>query len=96
MIVPCRQATDKHGFIEYACIKSCIGNVVHTLIDESQYSGPFLPGFTPVSTAEKKISSQSVVQSIDHIAFAVEKQVGLSSVAWYEKVFDMKRSVVSR
>ncbi|XP_038046247.1 4-hydroxyphenylpyruvate dioxygenase-like protein [Patiria miniata] len=33
------------GHVTIAAVQSCIGNVVHTLIDSSPYNGVFLPGF---------------------------------------------------
>jgi len=96
VLVSRRQAIDEYGSIEYACIKSCVGNVVHTLIDISQYSGFCLPGFIPVSILEKEKSSQSLVNSIDHVAFAMPRNSALSSIVWYEKVFGMKRFTVNQ
>ncbi|CAF2411176.1 unnamed protein product [Rotaria sp. Silwood2] len=91
-----RQAIDQHGSIEYACIKSCIGNVVHTLIDTSQYSGPCLPGFVPVSISEQRVLTQSMINGIDHVTFAMPKQSALSSVVWYEKILGMKRFIINQ
>lgn len=93
VLVPRRQAMDEYGRLEYACIKSCIGNVVHTLIDTSQYSGLSLPGFIPVSILEEK---QALINGIDHIAFALQQHSALSTVAWYEKVLGMKRFMVNQ
>ncbi|XP_045138764.1 4-hydroxyphenylpyruvate dioxygenase-like protein isoform X2 [Portunus trituberculatus] len=36
---------DSHGQVKYSIVTSCLGNVVHTLIDKQNYSGEFLPGF---------------------------------------------------
>jgi 4-hydroxyphenylpyruvate dioxygenase-like putative hemolysin len=37
-----------------------------------------------------------MVRGIDHIAFAMEKHSASSSIAWYEKVFGMKRFIVNQ
>lgn len=39
---------DDFGSVTYATVKSCVGNIVHTLINSSNYNGTFLPGFLPV------------------------------------------------
>ncbi|CAF4047605.1 unnamed protein product, partial [Rotaria magnacalcarata] len=96
VLVSLRHAIDEYGSIEYACIKSCIGNVVHTLIDTSQYSGSCLPGFTPVSISRQNEFTPLMIHGIDHIAFAVDKHSALSSIAWYEKIFGMKRFMVNQ
>lgn len=36
---------DSHGQVRYSIVTSCLGNVVHTLIDRKNYLGEFLPGF---------------------------------------------------
>ena len=36
---------DSDGQVRYSIVKSCFGNVVHTLIDKQDYSGEFLPRF---------------------------------------------------
>ncbi|CAF1270700.1 unnamed protein product [Adineta steineri] len=96
VLVSRRQAVDEYGTIEYACIKSCIGNVVHTLINTSEYSGSCLPGFVSISNSEKQESNESLIDSIDHIAFAIPKNSALSAVIWYEKVLGMKRFKVNQ
>ncbi|UJR21201.1 hypothetical protein I4U23_024298 [Adineta vaga] len=96
VLVPRRQAIDKYGIIEYACIKSCIGNVIHTLIDTSKYLGDVLPGFELLSLSREQDSNQLLINGIDHVAFAMPKQSALSSIHWYEKVLGMKRCTVNR
>ncbi|XP_063887024.1 4-hydroxyphenylpyruvate dioxygenase-like protein [Scylla paramamosain] len=41
---------DSHGQVKYSIVTSCLGNVVHTLIDKQDYSGEFLPGFESFRT----------------------------------------------
>lgn len=36
--------SNENGFVTYAIVESCCGNVVHTLIQKSNYHGWFLPG----------------------------------------------------
>jgi 4-hydroxyphenylpyruvate dioxygenase-like putative hemolysin len=88
---------DTYGSIEYACIKSCLGNVVHTLLDTSKYTGIYLPGFVPTSTEiDGSSSDRLLMRSIDHVAFAVSRDEALSTMAWYETVLGMKRFLVNQ
>ncbi len=66
------------------------------MIDTSQYSGFCLPGFIPVSISEKERSNQSLINSIDHVAFAMPRHSALSTIIWYEKVFGMKRFTINQ
>jgi 4-hydroxyphenylpyruvate dioxygenase-like putative hemolysin len=66
------------------------------LIDTSQYSGCCLPGFLPVTISEQQESNQSLVNNIDHIAFAMPQHSALSTIVWYEKVFGMKQFIVNQ
>ncbi|XP_068216274.1 4-hydroxyphenylpyruvate dioxygenase-like protein [Palaemon carinicauda] len=46
-----REATNllgKMGQVRYSIVRSCCGNIVHTLIDKSKYAGDFLPGFETI------------------------------------------------
>lgn len=92
VIVSPRHARDEYGSIEYACIKSCIGNVVHTLINVSDYSGECLPGFQTISSSKK----DCLINDIDHVAFALSKDSSLNAIDWYKKVFGMKRFFVNQ
>jgi 4-hydroxyphenylpyruvate dioxygenase-like putative hemolysin len=91
-----RQAIDEHGSIEYACIKSCVGNVVHSIIDMSHYSGPYLPGFSSVTslTHQQQQCSQHMMHSIDHVAIAMTRGSAQLATAWYERVLGLKRFAV--
>ncbi|KAK8722769.1 hypothetical protein OTU49_012026 [Cherax quadricarinatus] len=40
--------SDAFGQVRYSIVTSCCGNIVHTLIDKSNYKGDFLPGFEAI------------------------------------------------
>lgn len=98
MLVSRRQATDEHGSIEYACIKSSVGNVVHTILDMSNYSGLYLPGFTPVMANSNKNSefNETIMSSIDHVAIAVPRGCAPTTIHWYERVLGLTRFAINR
>ncbi|GAA34229.2 4-hydroxyphenylpyruvate dioxygenase [Clonorchis sinensis] len=96
--------SDNRGRITMAVIKSCIGNLFHTLLDTSQYDGPLLPGFTQpevgVGPEIARELQQCTVHSdcaspvfghLDHIALACNTGESDSVIQWYKEVFGMKR-----
>lgn len=91
--------SDDHGSVTLATIRSCVGNVVHTLIDKQNYRGHFLPGFIAVTTQEEEIrerkkgggKEKSFFTNFDHVTFAVNLGTSTNVLQWYEKCFGMKR-----
>lgn len=81
------------GSVQFAVIKSCLGNVIHTLIDSSQYKGVFLPGFT---SASDKDTNTSCVTHFDHITFACHEGTMKDVMGWYEQCLGMKRLFINR
>lgn len=87
---------DEHGQVDIAVVKSCIGNVYHTLLCYDGYAGNFLPGFT---TAENNFIETNIncglVTHIDHIAFVCDQGSTPQVLKWYEKCFHMKRFFIN-
>ena len=69
---------------------------MHTLIDASNYTGSVLPGFVIVPISNEQNSNKLLINDIDHVAFAMQKNSALPSIHWYEKVFGMKRFIVNK
>ena len=69
---------------------------MHTLIDTSKYTGSCLPDFNILSASNDELSNGLIVRDIDHVAFAVERDTALSTVAWYENILGLKRFFVNR
>ncbi|CAH1783246.1 unnamed protein product [Owenia fusiformis] len=95
VLQPNKSISDSNGRIKYAIIKSCIGNVTHTLLETKDYSGVFLPGFDiehPFDNSERK---SNLITHVDHVACVVP--IGCSNAVqdWYERCFKMKRFVVN-
>ncbi|XP_033632579.1 4-hydroxyphenylpyruvate dioxygenase-like protein [Asterias rubens] len=88
------------GHVTIAAIKSCVGNVIHTLVDSSSYEGVFLPGFIAavMSESEKSNSQHSpcLLTHIDHVTFACPMGASNLILEWYEKCFGMKRFFLMR
>lgn len=62
---------DENGKIRKAAI-STYGETIHTLIDRSEYDGPFMPGFKETESPLKDIKPVGV-QFVDHCVGNVEK-----------------------
>jgi len=76
---------DEHGSVRTATI-AAYGDTVHTFVDRSGYSGPFLPGFRAV---ESQAPEQEMLLAIDHIVGNVDLGHMEEWVSFYEDVFGM-------
>ncbi|XP_076434744.1 4-hydroxyphenylpyruvate dioxygenase-like [Babylonia areolata] len=83
---------DEKGTVRMARIKT-YGDVTHTLIDRSNYKGPFLPGYQRAAYTDPlcKLLPDPGLEVIDHI---VGNQPDLKMndvVEWYEKTLQFHR-----
>lgn len=84
----------KFGHVRFAVIKSCLGNVIHTLLDTSQYKGDFLPGF--ISETDTCMDDNSHVTHFDHVTLACHEGRINEAMKWYESCLGMKRFLINR
>jgi 4-hydroxyphenylpyruvate dioxygenase len=79
--------TDEHGTVRIASIAT-YGETVHTLVDRSGYTGPYLPGYVAkTSTYTKREGApKRLFQALDHIVGNVELGKMDEWVAFYNKV----------
>jgi 4-hydroxyphenylpyruvate dioxygenase-like putative hemolysin len=97
VIISPRCIQDKHGKVDIAVVRSCIGNVFHTLLSYDDYSGEFLPGFTSMqSNLDISHKYYGQVTHIDHVAFVCNQGSTPHVVEWYKKCFSMKRFFINR
>ncbi|GIY63440.1 probable 4-hydroxyphenylpyruvate dioxygenase 2 [Caerostris darwini] len=91
------EVSDEHGKISYAIVKSNCGNIVHTLINKDEYSGPFLAGFDVVENSEniECDSTELKISGIDHVTFACYSGNSERVIRFYERCFGMKRFQIS-
>jgi 4-hydroxyphenylpyruvate dioxygenase len=78
------EASDEHGTIRVATIET-YGETVHTFVDRSDYSGPFVPGYT----VRERAAGDAGLLAIDHIVGNVELGAMETWVKYYEDVFGM-------
>jgi 4-hydroxyphenylpyruvate dioxygenase len=79
--------TDEHGTVRIASIAT-YGETVHTLVDRSGYSGPYLPGYVArQSTWVKRDGApKRLFQALDHIVGNVELGKMDEWVSFYNRV----------
>ncbi|GAA3338988.1 4-hydroxyphenylpyruvate dioxygenase [Amorphoplanes nipponensis] len=84
--------TDEHGTVRVASI-AAYGDTIHTLIDRSRYTGPFLPGFVargPIvdrrPAIEAGLQPKRFFQAVDHVVGNVELGKMDEWVAFYGRV----------
>lgn len=84
------------GSVTYAVIRSCVGNVQHTLVNTTNYRGDFLPGFDVYPKDEINNSDNIGEIAYDHITICVSPGDTIKSMAWYEECFHMNRLIVNK
>lgn len=95
VLKPAARYTDDHGSVNLAVVKSCLGNVIHTLIDDSKYNGVFLPDFI-VENDYCGTRSGELVSHFDHVTFACECGDSGRVLDWYSQHFGMRRFLINR
>jgi 4-hydroxyphenylpyruvate dioxygenase len=75
---------DEHGIVRRAAIAT-YGETVHSLVDRSGYSGPFLPGFVPWTSVPDPLPPVGL-EAIDHVVGNVELGRMNQWVEFYERV----------
>jgi len=77
---------DEHGTIRRAAIHT-YGDTVHSLISYKDYSGPFLPGFTPAAIS----ADDAGILRVDHVVGNVELGKMEAWAEFYSRVFQFQR-----
>ncbi|PWW24110.1 4-hydroxyphenylpyruvate dioxygenase [Geodermatophilus normandii] len=79
--------SDEHGTVRLATI-AAYGDTVHTLVDRSRYTGPYLPGFVArTSTLQRRPGApRRLFQAVDHVVGNVELGAMDAWVDFYNRV----------
>ncbi|GIU94005.1 MAG: 4-hydroxyphenylpyruvate dioxygenase [Gaiellaceae bacterium] len=75
---------DEHGRVELATIAT-YGDTVHTFVNRSEYAGPYLPGYEPLTEGEGPHRGAGLT-TIDHVVGNVELGRMDEWVSFYERV----------
>ena len=84
------ELSDEHGTVRLASIAT-YGDTIHTFVDRSAYSGPFLPGYVARDLAPPQ--GDAGLLAIDHIVGNVELGDMDRWVRYYEDVFGMTEMI---
>lgn len=95
VIQPPQTYRDDQGEISLAIVRSCIGNVVHTIIQDEGYRGTFLPDFVRVKPSAEQIENQ-LITHFDHVTFACACGQADEVLDWYSRCFGMRRFLINR
>ncbi|XP_072853655.2 4-hydroxyphenylpyruvate dioxygenase-like protein [Pogona vitticeps] len=85
---------DEDGSVTYSVVRSIVGNISHTLLDRTQYYGPFLPGFHVVKSALEKLQGAKENTYFDHITYACPQGSSQAVLEWYKNCFGFQRFFV--
>jgi 4-hydroxyphenylpyruvate dioxygenase len=77
------ELSDEQGTVRLATI-AAYGETVHTFVEREDYSGPFLPGYSPVDDGRNE---DGLFVGIDHVVGNVELGRLEEWVSFYERVF---------
>lgn len=97
-LVPPTTVRDESGHVTFSVVKSIVGNVCHTLIDKTKYSGSFLPGFNAINkdrSLEEEDASCPITH-FDHITYACPRKTTHQVMRWYEDLFGFQRFFIDR
>jgi 4-hydroxyphenylpyruvate dioxygenase-like putative hemolysin len=84
---PVTEVEDKKGKVRYSIVSSCCGNIVHTLLDKSQYKGSFLPTFDESFTTR----SEEPITHIDHLTYVCYPGESPGIIQWYQDCLGMQQ-----
>lgn len=99
VVKPFTEVNGEDGRISYAAVRSCVGNIIHTLVNTQLYRGSFLPGFSSSQAAQSEANEPDDLigeVKLDHFAFGVPFGKAIDTIRWYEKVFGMPRRLLSK
>ena len=85
-----RALRDEHGEVVVAAIAT-YGETIHSLVERAKYTGPFMPGFKPVSP--RFAPSPIGLQYVDHCVGNVELGKMNEWVGFYERVMGFKNLI---
>ncbi|XP_030063184.1 4-hydroxyphenylpyruvate dioxygenase-like protein [Microcaecilia unicolor] len=90
ILIPPTEVKDDSGCVIYCVIKSIVGNIYHTFIDRSRYTGEFLPGFQVIDSPAMA-SGLAEITHFDHVTYACPQGSSSQVLKWYEKCFGFQR-----
>ncbi|XP_057371717.1 4-hydroxyphenylpyruvate dioxygenase-like protein [Daphnia carinata] len=84
---PVTEVEDKAGKVRYSIVGSCCGNIIHTLLDKSQYQGSFLPTFQESVAAR----GEEPFTHVDHLTYVCRPGESQNIIKWYQNCLGMQK-----
>ncbi|KAK6759669.1 hypothetical protein RB195_021321 [Necator americanus] len=92
ILVPKTTVQDEHGAVTILKLQSKSSDVTHTLIEDKEYSGIFLPGFLPMSDYPLCSSLEKIpVQLLDHVVQNYPINTIENVADWYNESMALQR-----
>ena len=90
VITPVHTLTTDHGELTCAVVSSPCDNVIHSLVNTSQYTGPFLPGFDQEKNSDNDIVDTGLTH-LDHVTYVCRPGDSDRILTWYQQTCGMTR-----
>ena len=90
VITPVHTLTTDHGELTCAVVSSPCDNVIHSLVNTSQYTGPFLPGFDQEENSDNGIVDTGLTH-LDHVTYVCRPGDSDRILTWYQQTCGMTR-----
>jgi 4-hydroxyphenylpyruvate dioxygenase len=87
-----RWVEDDFGRVELASIAT-YGDVIHTFVNRSEYTGPYLPGYVAQPSSNGAVGAGVGLANIDHVVGNVELGRMNHWVQFYERAFGMTEMI---
>ena len=92
IIRPIETVSDKHGSVKIATVASLQGSLIHSLVQNIDYDGVFLPGFTSIENFTlAQTLGRIPLLSLDHVVENYDEDVTPSVADWYGKTLNLTR-----
>uniref|UniRef100_A0A914Z0A0 4-hydroxyphenylpyruvate dioxygenase n=1 Tax=Panagrolaimus superbus TaxID=310955 RepID=A0A914Z0A0_9BILA len=92
ILSPIKIISDKNGSVKIAKIASLQGSLVHSIIQNIDYKGIFLPNFNSIEnfTLSQKLGRIPIL-SLDHVVENYDEDITESVADWYGKILNLTR-----
>merc|ERR1719204_1494534 len=84
----------KEGKVQLSVVSSPCDNIIHSLVNTSDYSGSFLPGFTMTDDDSAGELEEDLLADIDHVTYVCREGESLKILAFYKETCGMERFLV--
>uniref|UniRef100_A0AC35FNP9 4-hydroxyphenylpyruvate dioxygenase n=1 Tax=Panagrolaimus sp. PS1159 TaxID=55785 RepID=A0AC35FNP9_9BILA len=92
ILSPIEKISDENGSVKIAKIASLHGTLIHSIIQNLDYKGIFLPGFCRIEnfTLAQKLGPINIL-SLDHVVENYDENITESVADWYSKILNLTR-----